>query len=110
MTPQERRRERGHSKPVLPPAELPALHVGHDLFDHAKRIARIQHGFRYLTHPFYDDLVSEIVLALVEGRSPMEARRCFLAAEYAWRHHALQAWEGLEPVDGRLVRQGDQDP
>lgn len=110
MTPQERRRERGQSKPVLPPAELPALHVGHDLFDHAKRIAKIHHGYKYLTHPFYDDLVCEIVLALVEGRSPLEARSAFLEREYRWRKYAVQVHDGYEPYEGSLINQGPRNP
>jgi hypothetical protein len=108
MTPEQRRRDRGQRAVPLS-APLPAIHVGHDLFDHAKRMARLRVGFRYLTHPFYDDLVSEIVLALLEGRSGLGARYDFLRAEYEWRSNALQLRPGYEPVNGRLVAQSD-DP
>ena len=95
MTAEERRRDRG-TRPTraLPP--IPALHTGHPLFDEARRYAgKIHSGFHYLTHPYYDDLVSEITLALVEGRKPESARRLFLNHEYNWRTHVVQvdpAW------------------
>jgi hypothetical protein len=104
---EDRSRERRPPPPPLAPI-LP-LHTGHDIFSHAKRLARISPGYRYLIHPFYDDLVSEIVLALVEGRSPMEARSKFLRSEYGWRNHALQVKDGFEPHAGRLIPQGDMD-
>jgi len=108
MTTAERQQERGAYRPIVPVEPIPPLHCGSDLFVHAKSVARVNHGFKYLTHPFYDDLVSEIVLAFVEGRSPTAARGAFLAAEYEWRNKTLQVRDGLEPFNGRLIAQGDE--
>ena len=94
MTPMERRQDRGRKKPIIHDP-LPALHLGSDIFDHAKRLARFSHGYEVWEHPFYDDLIGEIVLALVEGRSPTQARRDFLGREYDWQRNtiSLRAWE-----------------
>jgi hypothetical protein len=104
MTPAQRRVERGSRRPVPPSEPIPALHTGHALFDQARRLqGSTRSGFKSLVHPYYDDLIGEIVLALVEGRSGIEARRAFLEAEYAWRRNAIQMHDGVEPVNGRLV-------
>ena len=73
---------------------LPSLHQGHELFDRARKMARITNGFKALEHPYYDDLLSEIVLGLLEGR-PEAAQKAFLARERNWQHHtiSLRAWE-----------------
>ena len=69
-------------------APLPALHLGHELFDQAKQMAKITNGLKHLTHPYYDDLISEIVLGLLEGR-PEAAQRSFLARERNWLHKTI---------------------
>jgi hypothetical protein len=92
MTPEERRKHRGvhRSTPrqsgsvVVPP-----LHQGHELFDQARQMAALTNGFKYYKHPFYDDLISEIVLALIEHRDPQEARRRFLRTERTWGFRCL---------------------
>ena len=85
MTPEERRKERGRSvRRAREPVEIPPLHQGHDLFDQAKRIAGMTSGFKYLTHPFYDDLISELGVGLLEGADPTEVRRSFLRRERDW--------------------------
>ena len=93
MTPEERRRDRGRRKARPGYPGIPPLHRGHELFDRARRMARVTNGFKCLTHPFYDDLISEIVLGLLEGR-PEAAQKAFLAKERNWLHHTIspRAW------------------
>jgi hypothetical protein len=62
-----RRTSRAH-----PP--LPGLHVGHDLFEQAKRIVGPPRGTLTTLHdPLHEDLLSEATLAILEGRDPAEA-------------------------------------
>jgi hypothetical protein len=68
---------------AIPP--IPPLHVGHDLFDEARRIV----GERRTTlvtlyDPLHDDLLSEATLALIEGRDPHEAIRSLRSRELAF--------------------------
>jgi len=74
---------------------IPPLHQGHDLFDQAKRLACLTSGFEYLTHPFYDDLVSELVLGLLEGADPVEVRRSFLRRERDWLFKTISLKPGV---------------
>lgn len=91
MTLEERRRDRGPERRVAsPPVVIPPLHTGHPLFDEAIRATRFRPGFKYLTHPYYDDLVSAIVLGLLEGRSAEAVRHEFLSKEMAWASHIVQ--------------------
>ncbi len=65
---------------AFPP--VPAMHLGHDLFEEARRIV----GPRRTTlialyDPLYDDLLSVATLALIEGRDAEEAVRRFGAQE-----------------------------
>ena len=86
----ERRRRNGREdrsteyarrrRPTIPP--MPALHLGHDLFNLARRIVGPRKtSFVVLHDPLYDDLVSEATLALIEGRDPTEAVRRYGARE-----------------------------
>ena len=96
MTPEERRKDRGTRPSRLcgPVVSVPSLHQGHELFDRAREMARITNGFKYLTHPYYDDLISELVLGQLEG-DPEAAQKAFLSRERAWLHKtiSLRAWE-----------------
>jgi hypothetical protein len=110
MTPEERRKDRGgqthHARLSDSVAVIPPLHQGHELFDQAKAIARMTSGFKYLTHPFYDDLLSELVVALLEGADPVEVRRSFLARERAWlfRTISLTAWVEGGPFEDPVAQ------
>jgi len=86
----ERRRRRGRgdrtaeyaarASRATPP--VPGLHVGHDLFDLARRIVGPRRTTLVMLHdPLYDDLMSEATLALIEGRDPEDAVRRYRARE-----------------------------
>ena len=65
--------------------QLPGMHVGHDLFEMARRIVGPRPGTLVtLEDPLYDDLLSEATLALVEGRDPHDAIRRYGATERAF--------------------------
>ena len=94
MTPEERRQSRGSRRATEAASDstpLPPLHQGHILFERAKSIcAKDTPGFVALVHPYFDDLLSEVVLALIEHRDPGKARTDFLRGERAWARRALQ--------------------
>jgi hypothetical protein len=61
---------------------VPALHLGHHLFEEARRIVGHRHSTLASLHdPLHDDLLSEATLALLEGRDPVEAVRRYGAME-----------------------------
>jgi hypothetical protein len=65
---------------AIPP--VPAMHLGHDLFERARHIVGPRRtSLVALYDPLYDDLLSEATLALIEGRDPEEAVRRYGAAE-----------------------------
>ena len=54
--------------------QVPGLHLGHDLFDLARRIVGPQKTTLVtLRDPLHEDLLSEATLALLEGRDPADA-------------------------------------
>jgi hypothetical protein len=64
---------------------VPGLHVGHRLFEEARRIVGQRHSTLTTLHdPLHDDLLSEATLALLEGRDPVDAIRRYGAAERAY--------------------------
>jgi len=64
---------------------LPSLHLGHDLFERARRIVGPRRSkLTTLYDPLYDDILSEATLALLEGRDPTEAIRVYGARERAF--------------------------
>jgi len=68
---------------AIPP--MPALHLGHELFDRARRVVGPRRSTLVdLVDPLYDDLVAEATLALVEGRDPTDAVRAYGARERAF--------------------------
>jgi hypothetical protein len=96
---QQRRRRARKQAGVVP---LPPSHANHPLFDAAwKVLHRI--GVRRDTHlvairdPRWEDACSEVVVALLEGRDPVDAAREVLATErrHAVRSIALQHVEHL---------------
>lgn len=91
MTPQERAADRGRPRPALRYEPVPSLHVGHDLFDEAKRHAAAAgiHPDRrdHVYDPYYEDTVSEVVVALLEGRDPASAIASHRSRHHAWRAH-----------------------
>lgn len=107
MTPEERRRDRGQPSHARPSdtTVIPPLHQGHELFEKAREIAGFRSGYKHYKHPYYDDVISEIVLALLEGADPVEARKRVLFDEKRWRE-VLRIWPEAEVHDGRLVVQG----
>jgi hypothetical protein len=65
---------------ALPP--MPAMHLGHDLFEKARHIVGPRRtSLVTLYDPLYDDLLSEATLALIEGRDPEDAIRRYGATE-----------------------------
>ena len=61
---------------------VPGLHLGHDLFEQARRIVGPRRtGLTTLYDPLYDDLLSEATLALLEGRDPADAIRHYRTSE-----------------------------
>ena len=70
-------------KPASPP--MPPLHVGHYLFELARRIVGPRRTSLVVLHdPLYDDLLSEATLALIEGRDPKEAVLAYGARERSY--------------------------
>lgn len=73
---------------------IPGLHLGHDLFDRARRIVGPRKSTLVSLHdPLYDDLVSEAALALIEGRDPSDAVRAYGARERAFGRVTCQLFE-----------------
>ena len=61
---------------------VPGLHLGHRLFEQARRIVGERRTSLTTLHdPLHDDLLSEATLALLEGRDPVEAIRRYGAME-----------------------------
>ena len=80
-------------KAVIPP--IPNLHVGHDLFELARRIVGPRRTSLVVLHdPLYDDLLSEATLALIEGRDPAEAVRVYGARERSFGRVTCPILEG----------------
>ena len=86
----ERRRRRGRGdrraeygrRPSRAHPSVPGLHIGHALFDQARRIVGPRRTALVELHdPLYDDLLSEATLAILEGRDPAEAVRSYGARE-----------------------------
>jgi hypothetical protein len=100
----QRRRRRARKQAEVVP--LPPSHADHPLFDSAWDVLdRI--GIRRDSHlvairdPRWEDACSEVVVALLEGRDPVEAARNVMATEkrHAVRSIALQHVEHL-PLTG----------
>jgi hypothetical protein len=65
--------------------ELPVLHIGHELFEQARRaVGPRTSTLVSLADPLYDDLVAEATLALLEGTDPAAAVRRYRASEAAF--------------------------
>jgi hypothetical protein len=68
---------------AVPP--LPGLHLGHALFERARRIVGLRTTTLVnLADPLYDDLIAEATLALIEGADPVDAVRRYRAREVAF--------------------------
>jgi hypothetical protein len=89
----ERRRRQGRgdrsteyaSRPKRAVPPVPGLHLGHDLFERARRVVGPRRtSLVTLADPLYDDLLSEATLALIEGRDPQVAIRRYGARERAF--------------------------
>jgi len=93
MSAEERRRDRGTTKIIVVEQQpIPSLHIGHDLFDHAKAIAAglVSNDRRTVVYdPLYEDILSEIVVALLEGKSPLTAALNYKYKERAWSKNVL---------------------
>lgn len=75
---------------AVPP--VPALHVGHPLFEDARAAFRSPSpGTRlaFSSEVDVDDARSEFVLAALEGRDPLDAGQSFLATQKVWRYLTL---------------------
>jgi len=96
----QQRRRRARQQALVEP--LPPSHANHPLFDSAWEVLN-RIGVRRDSHlvaikdPRWEDACSEVVVALLEGRDPVEAAREVLAAEkrHATRSIALQDVEHL---------------
>lgn len=67
-------------------APMTTLHHGHALFDAARAVVGpARSGLTILYDPLHEDLLSEAVVALIEGRDPSAAVRAYRAAETTWR-------------------------
>jgi hypothetical protein len=65
---------------AIPP--VTAMHLGHDLFEQARRIVGPRRGsLTMLYDPLYDDLLSVATLALIEGRDAEDAVRRYRSSE-----------------------------
>jgi len=61
---------------------MPGLHIGHELFEQARRIVGPRRtSLIEVYDPLHDDLLSEATLAILEGRDPAEAVRRYGARE-----------------------------
>lgn len=91
---------------VVPYEPVPVLHLGDPLFEQARVIVPDSaYEWRSITHdPLNEDLRSEAVLAMLEGRDPSEAVQLFRSAENGWR--AMTASTGLT----RVILSGDTNP
>ena len=68
---------------AIPP--IPPKHLGHQLFELARRIVGPQQTTLVtLKDPLHDDLLSEATLALLEGRDPADAVVRYRARERAF--------------------------
>jgi hypothetical protein len=57
---------------------MPALHVGHPVFEQAREVVGPRKSsLVHLHDPLYDDLLSEATLAIIEGRDPEDAVRAY---------------------------------
>jgi hypothetical protein len=86
---QEYARRRERARRDLPERQadvpVPALHLGHELFEVAREVVGPRRTALMVLHdPLYDDLLSEATLALIEGRDPHEAVR-----EYGTRERSF---------------------
>ena len=73
------REQRRRSSPARQDAaSIQPLHLGHELFDHAREVVGPRRTSLVTLHdPLHDDLLSEATLALLEGRDPHEAVRAY---------------------------------
>jgi hypothetical protein len=77
-----RRRVRIPVEPITP------LHVGHPVFDEARRIVgQRSSGLSILHDPLHEELLSVATLALLEGADPTAAVQAARRAEMHWRYH-----------------------
>jgi hypothetical protein len=64
---------------------VPGMHLGHDLFEQARRIVGPRRtSLTTLYDPLYDDLLSEATLAILEGRDPEHAIRHYRSSEQSF--------------------------
>ena len=98
----ERRRERGRGdrsaeyakRPSRAIPAIPSLHEGHELFEFARRIVGPPSMSLVTLHdPLHEDILSEVTLALLEGRDPEEAGRAYGARERAYGRVTCQLLE-----------------
>jgi hypothetical protein len=73
----------GRPSRSIPP--IGGMHIGHKIFEQARRIVGPRRtSLVTLYDPLYDDLLSEAVLALLEGQDPEVAVRRYGARERAF--------------------------
>jgi hypothetical protein len=73
---------------------MPALHVGHELFEQAREIVGPRRSTLVQLHdPLYEDLVSEATLAIIEGRDPEAAVSSYGARERTFGRVTCQLFE-----------------
>ena len=99
MSPERRALTHGsHGARIIPP--IPPLHQGSPIFERAKQIAERlgQHPDRRVAYvdPTYDDLISEISVAILERRDPLKAGRVFLSECRKWTTRHVFFLDGPE--------------
>lgn len=75
------------------PLALPYL--GHPLFDQARALVGDPWYGATLYDPLREDAMSEVVLAILEGRDPAEALARYMAAERVWRVTTVPLMDAL---------------
>jgi hypothetical protein len=86
--------EHDHRPPAAAPEPIPSLHLGHPLFDQARRFVQAS-TMTILCDPLPDDLMSEAVLALLEGRDPKAAVARYRKCERSWQEATCPLTEWL---------------
>ena len=73
---------------------IPPLHIGHPLFDEARRCVPERGSLVTLYDPIVEDLRSEYVLAVLENRNPMAAVHKYRACQRTYAFHTAPLIEG----------------
>lgn len=91
-----------------PPPPIPQPFTGDAIFERARSICGPRPYFDRFAR--WEDLMSTVVVALVEGVDPVDARRRFLAAERRFEIMHAPIFPNVDfDTDGRVVRVGTRE-